>query len=69
MNELSIEKMEMVSGGSACGAAVGVAVLSASAIVGATLLAPVIWASPKTWYAAATLVGGNILYYSENCLK
>lgn len=68
MKELSIEQMEKVSGGSACGLAVGVAVLSASAIVGASLLAPAIWASPKTWYAASVLVAGNIANYEENCL-
>jgi hypothetical protein len=69
MTELSIEQMEMVKGGSACGAAVGIAVLSASAIVATSLLAPYVWANPKTWYAAAYLVTGNIYNYQENCLK
>jgi hypothetical protein len=68
MKELSIEKMEMVNGGSACGAAVGVAVLSAAAIGFTAIYAPWLYASPKTWYAAANLVAGNVANYSLNCL-
>lgn len=69
MKEISIEKMEVVSGGMSCGAAVGIALLTASAIGATALLAPAFWASPKTWYTAAGLIGANVANYKNSCLK
>jgi hypothetical protein len=69
MKELSLNQMEMLSGGSSCGAAVGLGVLAASAILISATFAPAIWGNPKTWYAAATMVSGVATMYHENCIK
>jgi hypothetical protein len=65
--KLSLEEMELVEGGGSCAAAIAVAGLSGVAIIGTIILAPEIWALPKTWYAAATLVAGNAASLHENC--
>lgn len=54
-------------GGWPCAAAIGVAALGGAAIIGGTIVAPGFWASPKTWYAAATLIGGNVALIKELC--
>ena len=43
--------MENIEGGN-CGLAVAVGAIGAAAIIGTAILAPYIWASPKTWYTA-----------------
>jgi hypothetical protein len=68
MKELSIERMEMVNGGSTCGLIVFAGVALASGVVATALLTPAIWASPKTWYAAASSAAGIVGGYKENCL-
>ena len=69
MKELSNEQMEMVSGGSTCGLIVFAGVALASGIFATDMLTPAIWASPKTWYAAASAGAGIVGGYKDNCLK
>lgn len=66
MKELSFERMEEVEGGS-CAGAIGVAAFSAVAMGAATYFAPWMWTSPKTWYAASTLIAGNAAFLYAEC--
>ena len=66
MKELDINRMETLVGGS-CGLAIGVAVVSGLLVTGATIVNPGIWLLPKTWYAASTLIAGNVVFISESC--
>jgi hypothetical protein len=80
---LSFEKMECIIGGqlqravisqvpiearlSPCQWAIGLAIFSAICVGGATFIAPSIWVSPKTWFAAGTLIAGNAANIHESC--
>jgi len=66
MKELSIERMEMVNGGS-CAGAIGVGVIVGLAIGATAIWAPVIWTNPKTWYGASTLVAGSAGFIYDSC--
>ena len=70
MKELSFEEMEMNIGGvvsNDCAWAIGTAVFCGTLMVAATIVAPEIWASPKTWWSAAAIIAGNALNIGSSC--
>jgi hypothetical protein len=66
MKELSLNQMEMVSGGS-CTGAIAVGVFVGVAIGATAIWAPAFWAFPSTWKGAASLVAGSAVWIYDSC--
>ncbi len=66
MKELSIDRMAAINGGN-CAVAVGFGVVVGVGMIASAIYAPAIWASPKTWFGAASLVSNTALAIDYAC--